>query len=550
VYNIVERDWSSPRVEGTYAFGAVGTSTEGTSTATRYLAETFGSYDPIRTDRQKLSITAGASAEYNRAERVFLTGEGFGSDVFQYPGNAGKITAYDAYPEAHNLLSVFSRANYALADRYFLTGSLRTDGSSRFARDTRWGVFPSASIGWRISEEPMLAALKNVADTKLRLSWGMTGNQAISTNTGFLTTFGRANYAGEPGLAASARLGNPRLRWESTREVDIGADLGFFDGRISVIADYYQKLTSDLLVSRPISSTSGYTTILDNVGSIENRGYELQVTTENVTSAAKNGFSWKSDFNISHNRNKVRELYRNEPFVSGIRSVNRVQVGHPIGSFYTLKFTGVNQQTGVAEYEDIAGPKGADGKPTGPDGKITADDRQIVGSPHPDYFGGLRNQFTWMGFDLNTFVEFSQGQEVFNLIRLFSDDGGYNLDNKITHVLKRWQKPGDVTDVPRASFDGASEANDVSSRFVEDGSYVRLSEITVGYALPPALAQRARFDNARLYVSGRNLKLWTKYLGYDPDVNSNGSGANTSLGQDFYAYPRARTISVGISGTW
>jgi len=204
----------------------------------------------------------------------------------------------------------------------------------------------------------------------------------------------------------------------------------------------------------------------------------------------------------------------------------------------------------VAEYEDIAGPKGADGKPTGPDGKITADDRQIVGSPHPDYFGGLRNQFTWMGFDLNTFLEFSQGQEVFNLIRLFSDDGGYNLDNKITHVLKRWQKPGDVTDVPRASFDGASEANDVSSRFVEDGSYVRLSEITVGYALPPSLAQRARFDNARLYVSGRNLKLWTKYLGYDPDVNSNGSGANTSLGQDFYAYPRARTISVGISGTW
>lgn len=543
-YNLQERRWDSPRVEGTYASGAVGVATQATNTATKYIGELYGTWEALQTGSQRLTLTAGTSSEYNRTELVYLRGEGFGSDAFQYPGNAGKVTEYDGHPSQNNLFSVFSRASYTLMDRYLFTGSLRTDGSSRFARDVRFGVFPAVSFGWRLTDEPAFGAVKRLMDAKLRVSYGETGNQAIPTNFGFLTAFARANYAGAPGIAA-ATLGNENLKWETTREFDVGADFGFLDNRISVITDYYRKETSDLLVQRPIASVSGFSSIWDNVGNVENRGVELQVSTQNVRAAGRDGFSWTTDVNVSHNRNEVTALFKDEPFNSGIRGVSRVQVGHPIGAFYTVKFTNVDPQTGEAKYEDIAGPDGS-----GPDGEITADDRQVVGSPHPDYFGGVRNQLSWRGLDLNTFLEFSQGQEVFNLFRLFSDDAGYYFDNKVGAARNRWQKPGDITDQPRASYDGASNAYDVSSRFIEDGSYVRLGEVTLGYRLPTGLLARTGLSDSRVYVSGRNLALWTKYTGYDPDVNSHGSSSNTALGVDFYSYPRARTITLGLSGSW
>ena len=548
LYSLSERRWESPKVEGSSAAGVAGQSTQASTTAQKYLSEVYATYDPFRSDRQKLTITAGTGLEFNKSEFVYIAGQGFASDEFQYAGSAGEVTSYDASPSENRLISFFSRANYSLLDRYLMTASLRTDGASRFASGNRFGVFPSASFGWIASQEPALAGLQRLMDMKLRASYGETGNQAIGSNFGFVTAFSRANFAGEAGLAPS-QLGNPDLRWETTREFDLGADLGFLGGRVSLIGDYYVKRTDDLLVSRPISSVSGFTSILDNVGNLENRGWELQLSTQNVRSSG-NGFTWTTDFNVSHNSNKITALFRDEPIISGIRSVNIVMVGQPLGAFFARKFIGVDPETGNAKYEDISGPRKLNQAPTGPDGRITDDDRQIVGSPHPDYFGGVRNQFSWKGLDLNTFVEFSQGAEVFNLIRLFADDGAYYNDNKIKHVLNRWQKPGDVTDVPRLSWDGTSDARQVSSRFVEDASYVRLSEITVGYRLPSMFTSRTGLSDTRIYVSGRNLKLWSDYLGYDPDVNSNGSGSNISLGQDFYAYPRARTISVGISGSW
>ncbi|MFL5581493.1 MAG: SusC/RagA family TonB-linked outer membrane protein, partial [Gemmatimonadaceae bacterium] len=234
VYDLDERNWDSPRVEGTYASGAIGVGTQTSNTATRYVAEAWTNVDPFRDDRQSLGLTAGGSVEYNRNELVYLRGEGFGNDQFQYPGNAGKVTDYDGRAAGNNLVSLFGRANYSLLNRYLLTASLRTDGSSRFSEGQRFGVFPAASIGWTISEEPSLTALRNIMSLKLRASYGETGNQAIPTNFGFLTSFARANYSGEPGLAPNA-LGNPDLKWETTHESDVGADLGFFDGRLSVI---------------------------------------------------------------------------------------------------------------------------------------------------------------------------------------------------------------------------------------------------------------------------------------------------------------------------
>lgn len=538
VLNLRDLQWESPRVVGTYAASANGVAEMGNTTASRYVLESFLSWDrPIQLGR--LSLTGGASVEYNDEEADFLRGEGFGNEAFRYPGNAGQITDYDAYSTAHNLVSFFSRANLTIKDRYFLTASLRTDGSSRFGPENRYGIFPSASFGWAVTDEPFMEGVKRYADIKVRTSYGTTGNQGIGQDFAYLGRFGKANYAGIPGIGSTS-IANPDLKWETTSELDYGLEFLFLGGRIGLTGDYYIKKTSDLLVNRPITATSGQTTWWTNIGNIENRGFEFGLNTINIQSSAPGGFQWTTELNVSTNRNEVTKLFNDEPFNTGIRSINRIEVGHPLGAFHAYRFLGVDPETGDAIYEDLNG-----------DGQLTAaDDRQIVGSPHPDYWGGLSNQFSYKGFDLRTVVQFSQGAEVFNAMRVFGDDGGYYFDNKFRHVLKRWQKPGDVTDVPRASYYGDSKAREVSDRFVEDASYIRLQEVTLGYKLPAAVTNALRLCDARIYVSGHNLKLWTDYMGYDPDVNSNGSGSNTSLGTDFYAYPRARTLTIGITGGW
>jgi hypothetical protein len=219
--------------------------------------------------------------------------------------------------------------------------------------------------------------------------------------------------------------------------------------------------------------------------------------------------------------------------------INRVEEGQPIGAFHAFRFLGVDPATGDAIYDDVDG-----------DGLITNADQTIVGSPWPDFSGGLTSEMAWKGFDLNAFFQFSKGNEIFNGMAIFSLSGGYYYDNHFRKALDRWQQPGDITDEPRASFDGLSGARDVSSRMIEDGSYLRLQEITLGYRLPAAFAGSMGFANARVYVRGHNVFTMTKYSGYNPDVNSNGSTARISLGTDFYAYPLARTISFGIQAGW
>ncbi|MCC6929363.1 MAG: TonB-dependent receptor [Gemmatimonadaceae bacterium] len=537
--NLRDLRWNSPLIIGTYAASANGVAQQGNTTVSRYVAETFLQFDVPGQRFGQLSLVGGSGVEYNSVENDFLQGEGFGSTQFRYPGNAGKVTSYDGGRTDNNLASFFSRANWSLRDRYFASASVRTDGSSRFGKNNRYGTFSSASFGWSLSDESWLSAIRKAGDLKLRVSYGETGNQGIPDDFAPLARFGKANYADAPGIAPSS-LANPDLRWETTREFDIGLDFSMFSGRIGLVADHFSKKTDDLLVLRPITSTSGLTSVYDNIGNIENRGWEFQLNTEPIRESRAGGFSWNSDFNISFMKNEVTALYRDEPFNSGIRSVNRVEVGQPLGAFQTLRFKGVDPQTGDAIYDDVNG-----------DGEITADDRTIVGSPHPKYFGGWTNTLNWKGFDLRSFVQFTQGNKVFNAIRIFADDGGYYFDNKLRDsYVKRWQKPGDIAEQPRLSYDGVSGARDVSSRFVEDGSYVRLQEVSLGYRLPRSLARTLNLDEARFFVSGRNLVTWTDYTGFNPDVNSNGSSASISLGTDFYAYPLARTISFGLRGSW
>lgn len=532
-----ERDWESPYVIGTYAASVNGVAKSGYSTGNRFVGEGFFTYDKNFGASNNLSLTAGASQERNNDELNFLRGEGFSSPAFHDAGQAANVTSYDASRTRNALVSYFSRANVSLADRYLLTASVRRDGSSRFGTASRYGTFPAISAGWVLTREPWLAPLSRFGDFKLRASYGVTGNQGIS-NFAYLATYSNANYGTAPGTAPSS-FGNPNLKWENTREVDVGFDWTMFSGRLALVSDYYSKKTSDLLVNVPIPATSGFTSYFDNIGNVENKGWELQVTSQNIKSRAKDGFTWTTDANISTNRNRVTALYQGQPLFAGVRSVNSAQVGQPLGEFYVLQFTGVDPQTGDAVYKDVNG-----------DGSITAADRVAGGNPQPTYWGGLANTFSWHGFDLRGFVQYSGGNKIFNAMRIYADDGGYAYDNKFAYALNRWQKPGDITNEPRASFDGVSGARDISTRMLESGSYVRLQDITLGYRLPVSLVRNAGLQNARVYVSGHNLRTWTKYSGYNPDVNSNGSSSSLGLGTDFYAYPLARTFSVGISSEW
>jgi TonB-linked SusC/RagA family outer membrane protein len=537
--SVDELQWQSPKVDQTYANSANGVGKSDHTTATRYVSEAFATYDALSNERHRLSVVGGVSTELNHSDLNFIRGEGFTSGFTTYVRNATVITSYDGASTDNTLGSYFGRANYTLLDRYLFSASLRADRSSRFGADHRWGVFPAASLGWNLSEEPFAAAVARHATVKLRASYGETGNQGIG-DFASLSLASAAPYTTLPGIAQTT-LGNADLRWESTRAFDGGADIGFFGGRVSVVADYYDRRTNDLLVQRPVPAFTGFTTLWGNIGNIRNSGVDLSVNTENIRPRNTGGFGWTSGLNLTFNRNRVMSTYNDQPIITGIngRQATIVAAGQPLGEFYLLNFKGVDPQTGDAIYQDVNG-----------DGSIDSNDKTYVGSPHPNYYGGLSNELTVGNFALRGFFSFSQGGKVFNMMRIFTDDGACTWDNKTTDILSRWQKPGDITNEPRVSYDCVSGADQISSRYLEDASYVRLSELTLSYQLPTRLANRAYLANARLFVSGHNLKLWTKYSGYDPDVNSAGSDENVILGTDYYAYPQPRTITFGINAGW
>jgi TonB-linked SusC/RagA family outer membrane protein len=540
VYSIDELTWGEPKVDGTYAASADGVGRTASNTNTKYMAESFLTVNAINSASSRLNLIGGASVEYNHRDLSFTRGEGFPAGFSTYVANAATITSWDGSATDNNLVSFFSRANWSYKDRYLLSASLRADGSSRFGTDNRYGIFPAVSAGWNVTDESFAQGLAKLATLKLRASYGVTGNQGIGDFASRSLASGQP-YSGVAGVAPT-QLGNPELKWETTKEVDLGADVSVLDGRASLIVDWYNRNTSDLLVRRPIPATSGYTSIWSNIGDIRNRGVDMGLHTINLDGGA-NRLGWTSDLNVTWNRNVVTHLYNGQTATFNVSSriTSVAAVGQPLGEFYLYKFLRVNPDNGNALFQ------AADGTETYSPG---SSDRMFVGSPQPDYYGGFTNTLTFRDFDLRGFLQFSQGNKVFNMMRIFTDDGGCTWDNLSTLALDRWQKPGDITDEPRMSYRCRSGADVISSRFIEDGSFVRLGEVTLGYKLPDRLASSARMTNARIYVSGRNLHTWTDYSGYNPDVNSAGIGSNVVMGVDYYAYPLARTFTLGVSASW
>jgi len=523
--------------------------------ARKWLIEATADYSKTIADKHRITALLGTSWEKNSNERMSVSGNGFPSYKFQYLASASTINGGTGTLTAWSLQSIFARFSYAYKDKYLLGLNFRTDGSSRFGKDNRYGYFPSISAGWRMNEEAFLKPVKWINDLKLRVNFGITGNQEIGNFNSLGLMASGANYYGSPGIQ-TAQLPNPKLTWETTYQFDAGLDLAFFDSRVAIILDYYIKNTKDLLFARPIPSSSGYTSYFSNIGSIQNRGVEITLNTENIV-PKKDGFGWRTNFNISFNRNEVTELYNNEPFPIGF--VSWVEVGQPLGTFYGYFADGV-----YAKQSDVPEAQAAEGTQAGDirfrdldgDGVITTKDQTIIGNGQPDFTGGLTNVLSFKGFELNFFFQFMVGNDVWQGTNNYAESMT-GTDNSTERVLERWRNEGDITDMPRATLlDPNNNSRRNSTRYIEDGSFVRLKSLTFAYNFPTSFIKKIRLHSLRLYFQGGNLLTFTKYTGFDPEVNStSGTGnlntgntsSNAVLGEDFYTYPQARTYTFGIN---
>lgn len=470
------------------------------------------------------------------------TGTYFPSDDFKYIGDATVITAGGSNTKTA-LESYIGRLQLNHSDKYSLTATLRRDGSSKFSKENRYDIFPSVAGGWTISNEPFMKATSNILNyAKLRLSWGKTGNQEGIGNFAYLPlAAGGYNYNGQSGLSITTP-GNTNLRWETGVQSNAGLDLEFLDGRIAVTYDYFIKNSNHLLYSLPVLSTSGFSSVTNNIGSMRNTGHEIAITSSNIQHA---DFKWRTRFNISFVKNKVESLIDNKPIPVG--SWNAIIVGQPIGVFYGYKELGIYQSLkDIPQEQQALGVRPGDMKFLDVDHNniINSSDLTTLGSPLPKFYGGLTNNFEYKNFDLSLFMNFSYGNNIAAAWRGTLDDMGTSDYNKIAdHYNQRWTGPGTSNFVPRATKSNYNARN--SSYFVEDGSYLRLKNLTIGYSIANSALRRINVNSLRFYVSGTNLLTFTKYAGYDPEVNSTLDAK--SAGVDLVSTPQALSLLFGLN---
>lgn len=493
-------------------------------------------------DIGKSNINAVGGITYQRQQNDLnsISGDQFPSDAYKKLISSADITGASSSSTAYSLLSYFARANYKFDEKYLLSLSGRIDGSSRFGANHRYGFFPAGSVGWVISQEGFMKQQQLVSDLKIRASYGLTGNSEIGNfpSRGLFTEFGYAGVAG----ARPTQLPNPNLKWETTAQTDLGIDVGFFNGRLSGQFDVYLKKTKDLLLNVQVPATSGYVTITENLGKLQNKGFEMQLDSKNIIG---NGVTWSTSFNLSINRNKITDL--NGQVITGSGdAVNRAVEGQPLGVFYTVEFAGADPTNGDALYyknTDLGGGKR--------DRTTTSDYNAatpvVVGDPNPKYITGLNNTVGYKGFDFSFLLQQVNGDKIYNGGGQYMSVGFNNgADNQTIDQLNSWKKPGDITNVPEARLFGGNGVSP-SSRYLSDGSYVRLKNIILGYNFPKTILEKIKLRSLRVYAQATNLATWTKYKGWDPELNSDAFSGNITQNYDFYAAPQAKTITFGIN---
>ncbi len=477
----------------------------------------------------ELEALAGMEYQYGSVASINASGIGFPNDKFKKIASASVIDGGSSSETNYTFLSYFGKIGYKFKNKYLLGASYRIDGSSRFGKDNRYGAFPAASVGWIVSEENFLKNSKAISFMKLRTSYGKTGNAEIG-NFSSLSLFGSSAYANLAGIILTS-IGDPRLSWENTNQFDLGFDFGFLNNRITGEVDYFYKKTNDLLLNVNTPATSGITSITKNVGDMENRGWEFVLNTTNIQS--KN-FTWTTSFNISTYKNKVTRLV--VPVNPGSRTLGRLAVGQPYGQFFGKEYAGVDLENGDALYTQADGTKTND--------EIAAPDK-IVGDPNPDFYGGINNRFKYKAFDLDVQCQFVSGNSLYNIAGFFQSVNGDYFDNQTVDQMKYWKKKGDITNVPQPRLYAGNGAIK-SSRWVQDGSYFRVKSVNLGYNVPRRYLTKFKIDNIRLYAAATNLFTFTKYTGYDPEVNATYTG-DLNLGHDFYTPPQAKNVTFGAN---
>ncbi len=478
----------------------------------------------------KLSALIGGSYQRSTTDPAFRLAEVNSiSELEDIPTTDQRISILPDLGFA--FVSAFGRINYNLDNRYVFQFSGRLDGSSKFGEENRYGFFPAFSAGWNISNESFLSTSSTISFLKLKGSFGIVGNTPDDDFL-FQTNYFRTFYGGQEAIRLS-NLANPDLKWESTQQIDIGLEYGLFDNKVNGSISYYNKTTSDLLFPVPVTLTSGFDFILQNIGELENKGFEFNINTVNYSSP---DVSWQTGFNISFNDNEITDLGGRDLIVG----VNSFKEGESTGAFFMREFVGVEPSTGLALYENE-------------DGSTTTDwesaDRRVVGNPNPDFYGGFTNSLTYKGVNLEFLIQFVSGNDIYNQTGEFLSNSGIQNLGQSADQVDRWYEPGDITSNP--ALDPSQVNTFPSTRWLEDGSYVRLKNIVLSYNLPDDFVSNIGMRFARVYVSGQNLLTITDFSGYDPDVNfvdplGSTIDRNITRGVVDFTPPQARIYSVGF----
>ena len=510
----------------------------------RYIFDNTLNYNEVF-DNHKLGVVVGSSISDENRTSSAQTKRNFASETVRTLNTASENFSQSSDAGSWSLESYFARANYSYDDKYLLTASIRTDGSSRIAPDNRWGQFKTISAGWNLSNESFMEGVDFLQNLKLRAGYGETGNLPSALNAYAnivnVSVFPADATSLSPGRLPSTQAGNADLQWETSDQINVGLDFSVLDNRIYISADYYKKQTENMIFPSTLPKSTGFLTKVINLdGVIENTGFEFAINASLVNTS---NFSWNSSLNMSFNDNIVMDIPEDEIIFStrlqnlgGNLSITKN--GIPIGSFWGLNAEGVDPQTGDMIFTDNNG-----------DGSITPDDKQVIGNPMPDFTYGFVNEFSYKNFDLNVVIDGSYGNEIYNT-------GKQNLqsmrfsEQQSADVANRWRNPGDQTDMPRATLVDSNLNSFINTRWIEDGSYLRVRDISLSYNFGKNVAEKLSLSGLRVYGNLKNWFTITNYSGYSPEVNRSLGGVDSvalTQGVDYGTYPQAKTFSVGLN---
>ena len=510
----------------------------------RMVYDNIFTYNNTWDAKHNFEAMAGTSATTSRWEN--LTGSrshfspDYGNAIFGINGgNKGGLRGQSQGYAKWAIMSYLARVSYNFDSKYYITANFRADGSSKLAPGHRWGYFPSVSAAWRLSSEDWLKDVSWISDLKIRAGWGQQGNQSGLADYAWVQQY-HTNYYdwtdekyadATPTLGGKSNIGNKDLTWETTSQANVGIDWSMFRGRLNVTLDGYYKYTKDLLMSVPLPAPNP--DIFRNEGEMSNWGVELAVNSVNIE---KNGWSWTTDFNISMNRNRLEKLdlqqvyYYTQTSEALSEYVVRMTPGRPLSQFWGYTALGVDPETGMVIYEDYNN-----------DGKINVADKHYIGDANPWFTAGMTNTVSWKGLSLSILLTSSVGNDIYNASRI-EMIGMYNGSNQIKDAVRRWRIPGQVTDIPKA---GELDNLKASTRWVEDGSYLKIKNITLAYDIRHPALKKANISSIRPYVTLDNMVTFTKYSGYDPEMSQWSSATN--MGIDWGTYPCVKTVLFGVN---